>query len=58
MKKEMILMPQLHETGYGRKFFGTDLPELIKALSKVGTELKRANDIKEMELNKNEKLDK
>lgn len=48
-------MAQLHETGYGRKFFDRDLPNLIKALNKIGDELERANNLKEQELSKNTK---
>jgi hypothetical protein len=53
--KEGLLMAQLHETGYGRKFFDRDLPNLIKALNKIGDELERANNLKEQELSKNTK---
>lgn len=28
-------MPQFHETGYGRTFFGSQLPSLIKSLGKL-----------------------
>ena len=43
-------MPQLHETGYGRDFFGHQLPKLIKNIENLSQELKRANDLKEQEL--------
>jgi hypothetical protein len=40
-------MPKFHETGYGRKFFTVQLPELIKALNKIADELKKQNSKKE-----------
>lgn len=39
--------PQFFETPAGRKFFGADLPKLIKAIEENTAELKRANDLKE-----------
>lgn len=38
------------ETIRGRKFFDGDLPRLIKAIEDNTAELKRANDLKELEL--------
>jgi hypothetical protein len=43
-------MAEFHETNYGRRFFDGQLPELIKNLGDVAMELKRANDLKEKEL--------
>lgn len=45
--------PQFFETVMGNKFFNSQLPKLINALVDVGKELKRANDLKEQELNGN-----
>jgi hypothetical protein len=36
-------MIEFHNTGYGRKFFEHDLPSLIRAIEKVGRELKIFN---------------
>jgi len=33
---------QFHQTGYGRKFFDSDLPRLIRALEKIGKNLEEA----------------
>lgn len=38
------------ETQRGRKFYDSDIPKLVKALSGIHEELKRANDLKELEL--------
>lgn len=38
------------ETVRGRKFFEADLPKLIRAITENTEELKRANDLKELEL--------
>lgn len=35
-------MPQFHETGYGRRFFEAQLPDLIKSIEKIGYELEAA----------------
>lgn len=45
--------PRFDETLRGRKFFDTDIPKLIKAIKENTAELKRANDLKEAELNLN-----
>ena len=37
-------MPQFHETGYGKRFFDGQLPQLIKGVEKLGRELARFND--------------
>lgn len=36
-------MPQFHETGYGRRFFESDLPRLVRALERIATQLEAAN---------------
>ena len=36
-------MPQFHETGFGKTFFGVQLPQLTRAIEKVGTELEKQN---------------
>lgn len=38
------------ETIRGRKFFDAQLPKLIRAITENTEELKRANDLKELEL--------
>lgn len=43
-------MPQLHETILGRRFFEGQLPQFLKHLETIATELKRSNDLKEKEL--------
>lgn len=45
--------PRFDETRRGQKFYDSDLPKLIKALNEHTAELKRANDLKEAELNLN-----
>lgn len=42
--------PRFDETVRGRKFFEADLPKLIRAITENTEELKRANDLKELEL--------
>ena len=42
--------PRFDETRRGQKFFDRDLPMLIKALNEHTAELKRANDLKTIEL--------
>ena len=37
-------MADFHQTGYGRKFFEADLPNLIKAINRVGDQLEKFND--------------
>lgn len=43
-------MIRFDETVRGRKFFDGQLPKLIKAITENTEELKRANDLKELEL--------
>lgn len=38
-------MSQFHETGFGQKFFNSQLPQLIKVLEKIGKEAERSNNI-------------
>lgn len=42
--------PRFDETVRGRKFFDAQLPKLIRAIMENTEELKRANDLKELEL--------
>ena len=37
-------MPQLHETGYGRRLFEHELPELNKSLSRIATALEKISN--------------
>lgn len=45
--------PEFFQTPAGRKFFGADLPKLIKAIEANTAEIKRANDLKEAEYRAN-----
>lgn len=36
-------MPQLHETRMGQKLIEHDIPEIVKALQKIGEEIERLN---------------
>ena len=36
-------MVEFHATGYGRKFFDSDLPKLTKEITKLGHQLERFN---------------
>lgn len=47
-------MPQFHETYLGRKVLESLLPKAVKSLEQIAIEMKRANDLKEKELNKEE----
>lgn len=49
--------PRFDETVRGRKFFDAQLPKLIRAIMENTEELKRANDIKELELRQKGVLD-
>ena len=49
------MVPRFDETNRGRKFYESDLPRLIKAIEENTKELKRANDLKEQELKKDNK---
>lgn len=48
-----------HETIMGKKFYEGTLPRLIKAIEENTKEMKRANDLKEIELGvtRNEEAD-
>lgn len=39
--------PQFHETGYGRTFFQSQLPNLIKALNRLADAMEKQNELKE-----------
>lgn len=40
-------MPRFHETGYGRKFFERQLPDLIRAVERVADALEKQNKLLE-----------
>ena len=42
-------MPNLHETGLGRRFFESQLPKLIKELGRIADALEKQNELKEKE---------
>lgn len=41
------MMPQLHETMYGKRFFDSQLPALIKALERIAKALEEKQEEKE-----------
>ena len=41
--------PQLHETPYGRTFFQSQLPNLIKAINRLADAMEKQNDLKQEE---------
>ena len=41
--------PQFHETGYGRSFFQSQLPNLIKAINRLADAMEKQNELKEEE---------
>ncbi len=41
--------PQFFQTGYGRRFFESQLPELIKAINRLADAVEKQNTIKEEE---------
>ena len=41
--------PQFHETGYGRTFFQSQLPNLIKALIRLADAMEKQNELKQEE---------
>jgi len=44
MKKEAKMSgPEFHQTGYGRKFFEAQLPQLIKAIEDLAENVKNVN---------------
>ena len=47
-------MPTFHETGFGRKFFESQLPKLIKELGRIADALEKQNELKEKEQSDNE----
>lgn len=44
-------MPQFHETWYGKRFFDSQLPKLIKEFGRIADALEKANELKEKENN-------
>ena len=41
--------PQFHETGYGRTFFQSQLPNLIKAINRLADAMEKQNELKREE---------
>lgn len=39
--------PQFHETGYGRTFFQSQLPNLIKAINRLAEAMEKQNELKQ-----------
>jgi hypothetical protein len=50
IRKGENIMPQLHETMYGKKLLEGDIPQIIRSLKKISGELEYANELKEKEL--------
>ena len=44
-----VMGPQFHETGYGRRFFLSQLPNLIKALNRLADAMEKQNELNEEE---------
>jgi hypothetical protein len=42
--------PEFYQTGYGRTYYEHQLPTIMKHLDSIAKELKRSNDLKELEL--------
>ena len=40
---------QFHETGYGRTFFQSQLPNLIKAINRLADAMEKQNELKQEE---------
>lgn len=40
-------MAQFHETQYGKRFFDSQLPKLIKELGRIADALEKQNEIKQ-----------
>ena len=41
--------PEFYQTGMGRKFFDSDLPELIKAIDRLAEAIEKSNALYENE---------
>lgn len=41
--------PQFFQTGYGKRFFDSQLPKLIKAINRLADAVEKQNEIKEEE---------
>ncbi len=41
--------PQFHETGYGRTFFQSQLPNLINAINRLADAMEKQNELKQEE---------
>ena len=44
--------PEFFQTRMGQKFYAGDIPRIVDALADIAKEFKRANDLKEKELQK------
>lgn len=47
--------PQFHQTRMGQMFYEYHVPQIAEHLASIASELKRANDLKEQELNGEQK---
>lgn len=46
---KVVMGPQFYETGYGRAFFQSQLPNLIKALNRLAEAVEKQNELKQEE---------
>lgn len=44
---KVIMGPQFHETGYGKTFFQSQLPCLIKAINRLAEAIEKHNELKQ-----------
>lgn len=51
-------MKDFYRTAAGRRFFETDLPDLVKALQTISLQLEKANEIEEKKRRVEEKVQK
>lgn len=49
-------MPEFHETVYGKRFFESQLPKLIKALERIADALEKQNEPILKEENENDSV--
>ena len=49
-------MKEFYRTVAGRRFFDSELPELVRTLKDIANEMKVANDLKRREMKITEKL--
>ena len=55
-KNKFKIMTEFHRTARGQKFYDKDLPQLVKALSRVGDLLEKLNEREDRKFRLDEKL--